>query len=71
MNAVKSLDGCDDFESRLTALEQATVNLINSVAENNAMVDKLIEQQKETGEHLNAVIFIMEKFFGGQNGKTE
>jgi uncharacterized phage infection (PIP) family protein YhgE len=34
-------------------------------------VTELADAQKETEERLNAVIFMVEKFLGGQNGKTE
>lgn len=34
-------------------------------------VDVLVSAQKETDERLNAVIFMAEKFFGSQNGKSQ
>lgn len=36
-----------------------------------ADIGELREAQKETGERLNAVIFMAEKFFSGQNGKSK
>ena len=34
-------------------------------------VDELVTAQKETNEHLDAVIFMAEKYFSGQNGKSK
>lgn len=74
-----------DAEKRISVLERATVNLYNAVTKTNETVDKLADKvdvlaekvdkladaQKETDERLNAVIFMGEKFLGGQNGKSE
>ncbi len=65
-------------DKRFNALERATVNLYNLTIEISANikdlssdVKQLRESQKETDERLNAVIFMAEKFFGSQNGKSE
>ncbi len=65
-------------DKRFNALERATVNLYNLTIEISANikdlssdVKQLRESQKETDERLNAVIFMAEKFFGNQNGKSE
>jgi CRISPR/Cas system CSM-associated protein Csm2 small subunit len=34
-------------------------------------VNELVASQKETDERLNATIFMVEKFLGNQNGKSE
>lgn len=67
-----------DAEKRISVLERATVNLYNATTKTNETVDKLagvvdelVAAQKETDERLNAVIFMMEKFPGSQNGKSE
>lgn len=66
----------DEFEKRLAEIETANVNLIKTVAENNEAVDKLADKvnelmktQNDSDERLNAVIFMVEKFLGNQNGK--
>ena len=66
----------DEFERRLAELETTNVNLIKTVAENNEAVDKLADKvngsmqaQNESDGRLNAVIFMVEKFLGNQNGK--
>jgi DNA repair ATPase RecN len=65
-------------DKRFNALERATVNLYNLTIEISANikdlssdVKQLRESQKETDERLNTVIFMAEKFFGSQNGKSE
>jgi len=65
-------------DKRFNALERATVNLYNLTIEISANikdlssdVKELREAQKETDERLNAVIFMAEKFFGGNNGTSE
>lgn len=74
-----------DAETRISVLERATVNLYNATTKTSETVDKLAgkvdvlaekvdklaDAQKETDERLNAVIFMIEKFLGGQNGKSE
>jgi CRISPR/Cas system CSM-associated protein Csm2 small subunit len=74
-----------DAEKRISVLERATVNLYNATTKTNETVDKLAgvvdelvaaqketdERLRETDERLNAVIFMVEKFLGGQNGKPE
>jgi len=67
-----------DAEKRISVLERATVNLYNAVTKTNETVDKLADKidkladaQKETDERLNAVIFMVEKFLGGQNDKSK
>jgi len=49
-----------------------SVNSLTGVVDGLAdKVTELIEAQKETDERLNAVIFMVEKFLGNQNGKSE
>lgn len=74
-----------ESEKRISVLERATVNLFNAMTKTNETVDKLAIAQKETDERLretderlretderlNAVIFMAEKFFSGNNGKSE
>ena len=67
-----------DAEKRISVLERATVNLYNATTKTNETVDKLAGvvnelavAQRETDERLNAVIFMVEKFLGNQNGKSE
>ncbi len=67
-----------ESEKRISVLERATVNLFNAMTKTNETVDKLAVAQKETDERLretderlNAVIFMAEKFFSGNNGKSE
>jgi ABC-type transporter Mla subunit MlaD len=45
--------------------------LAGTVDKLSGKVDKLADAQKETEERLNAVIFMVEKYLGGQNGKSE
>lgn len=74
-----------DAEKRISVLERATVNLYNATTKTSETIDKLADKvnvladkvdkladaQKETDERLNAVIFMVEKFLSGQNGKSE
>ena len=71
-------------EKRVSVLERACVNLYNMTVKHDELIEgqsnnidkvtadiaELREAQKETGERLNAVIFMAEKFFGG-NGKSK
>ena len=73
-----------EAEKRVNVLESVSLNLYNSSVEHyNTTVEQgkniakvsedimqLSESQKETNERLNAVIFMAEKFFGG-NGKSK
>lgn len=66
-----------ESEKRLNILERVSLNLYNVTLEQTKQITELRETQKETGEHLretderlNAVIFMAEKFFGSQNGKS-
>ena len=70
---------------RTNVLERVCLNLYNTsvehgnqIAENGKQIAQLTEDikelreaQKTTDERLNAVIFMAEKFFGSQNGKSE
>ena len=72
-------------EKRIGVLERATVNLYNQVVKTSESVDKLSENvskvtekmdkltdsQIETDERLNAVILMVEKFLGNQNGSSK
>ena len=74
-----------DAGKRIEVLERATVNLYNATTKTSETVDKLAgkvdelvdaqketdERLRETDERLNAVIFMVEKFLGGQNGKSQ
>ena len=74
-----------EAEKRTNILERACLNLYNTsvehgkqISENGKQIAQLTtdikelrKAQKETGERLNAVIFMAEKFFGSQNGKSE
>lgn len=74
----------EDALKRLTTLERVSLNLYNvSVEQGNSIEEQsknmaqsavettaLREALKETNERLNAVIFMAEKFFGG-NGKAK
>ncbi len=78
-------DANKDAEKRISVLERATVNLYNATTKTSETVDKLAfkvdtladkvdklaDTQKETDERLNAVIFMVEKFLSGQNGKSK
>ena len=72
-------------EKRVSVLERATVNLYNQVVKTSESVDKMSENvvkvtekidkltdsQIETDERLNAVILMVEKFLGNQNGSSK
>lgn len=74
-----------ESEKRINVLERATVNLYNAMIKTNETLDQLAAAQKETekrfqetdgrmretDERLNAVIFMAEKFFSGDNGISE
>ncbi len=74
-----------ESEKRISVLERATVNLFNAIIKTNETVSELAVAQKETDarlretderlretdERLNAVIYMAEKFFSGNNGKSE
>jgi hypothetical protein len=73
-----------EAEKRVNVLERVSLNLYNtSVEQHSSIVEqgkniarvtddikRLSESQQETNERLNAVIFMAEKFFGG-NGKSK
>ena len=66
-----------ESEKRLNILERVSLNLYNVTLEHTKQMTELRETQKEADEHLretderlNAVIFMAEKFFGSQNGKS-
>lgn len=65
-------------DQRVGILERATVAMLDSTFENGkniaeltADVKELREAQKATDERLNAVIFMAEKYFSGENGKKK
>ena len=67
-----------DHAKRINVVERAIINLYNlsvkqgdNIDKQGNEVDKLVAAQKETNERLNAVIFMAEKFFSGQNGKSK
>ena len=67
-----------DHAKRNNVVERAIINLYNlsvkqgdNIDKQGNEVDKLVAAQKETNERLNAVIFMAEKFFSGQNGKSK
>ncbi len=68
----------EDIPEQVAALRTALLALINNLFETNAKVDKLSERindlqilQRQTDERLNAVILMVEKFLGSQNGNSE
>ena len=42
-----------------------------SIDKQGQQIDKLVAAQKETNERLDAVIFMAEKYFSGENGKSK
>ena len=71
-----------EHEKRINRLERATVNLYITTVEQGKEIAKVNdsikemreahrEDHKEMSERLNAVIFMAEKFFSGQNGKSK
>ncbi len=68
----------EDIPEQVAALRTALLTLINNSFEMNSKVDKLSERindlqilQRQTDERLNAVILMVEKFLGSQNGNSE
>ncbi len=66
-----------DGEKRTNQLERACINLFNTSVEQGKNIGQLTEDirelrdgQKETNDRLNAVIFMVEKFFSG-NGNSK
>lgn len=53
---------------KLAGAVDVLTGVFNGVADK---VTELVDAQKETEARLNAVIFMVEKFLSGQNGKTE
>ncbi len=67
-----------DAEQRFGVLERATVTMLDSTVENAKNIAQLTEDvkelreaQKATDGRLNAVIFMAEKYFSGENGKKK
>lgn len=74
-----------EAEKRVSLLERVALSLVDAQMKTTETVDKLavkvdgladkvevlVSAQKETDERLNAVIFMAERFFGGNNGKSE
>ena len=67
-----------EHEKRIHTIERAAINLYNitveqgkNIKEISASIVELRDVQKETNERLNDVIFMAEKFFSGQNGKSK
>ena len=74
-----------EFNKRVGVLERVSLNLYNTTVEQGKNIDKqgksielisadireLGEAQKETNERLDAVIFMAEKYFSGENGKSK
>ena len=63
---------------RINVVERAIINLYNlsvkqgdNIDKQGKEVNKLVAAQKETNERLDAVIFMAEKYFSGQNGKSQ
>ncbi len=71
-----------EHEKRISRLERATVNLYLTTVEQGKEIEKVTESIKEMreahredhkgmNERLNAVIFMAEKYFSGENGKSK
>lgn len=67
-----------DHAKRINVVERAIINLYNTsvkqgenIDKQGETIDKLVAAQKETNERLDAVIFMAEKYFSGQNGKSK
>ena len=67
-----------DHAKRINMVERAIINLYNTSVKQGKNIDKqgkevnkLVAAQKETNERLDAVIFMAEKYFSGQNGKSQ
>lgn len=60
-----------EAEKRVSVLERVSLNLYNTTVEQGKNIAELREAQKETDERLNAVIFMAEKFFNGNNGDSD
>jgi chaperonin cofactor prefoldin len=68
----------DDLEKQVSVLQQTVLNLTikemelgNTIEKLEVEINKLREAQKESGERLNAVVFMVKKFFSDQNGKSK
>jgi uncharacterized coiled-coil protein SlyX len=57
----------DSIERQADAISQQA----ESIAKQSEQIDALVAAQKETNERLNAVIFMAERYFSGQNGKSK
>ena len=74
-----------EHSKRVGVLERVSLNLYDTTVEHGKHIeeqrknideqgkniDRLVENQKDTNQRLDAVIFMMEKFFSGQNGKSK
>lgn len=67
-----------EAEKRVSVLERVSLNLYNASVEQGKNISELRESQKETDERLretderlNAVIYMAEKFFSGNNGDSD
>ncbi len=67
-----------ESEKRVSKLESLMVRLADITLQTNETVEKLAATQRETGdrlqetnERLNAVIYMAEKFFSGNNGDSD
>ena len=67
-----------EAEKRVNVLERVSLNLYNTTVEQGKNIGQLTEDikelreaQKSTDGRLNAVIFMAEKFFSGENGKKK
>ena len=74
-----------DHAKRINVLERAVINLYNTsvkqgenierqgegIEKQGKQIDKLITAQQHTNERLDAVIFMAEKYFSGENGKSK
>ncbi len=60
-----------EAEKRVSVLERVSLNLYNTTVEQGKNISELREAQKETDERLNAVIYMAEKFFSGNNGDSD
>ena len=84
-NSIGNTESAKNSEKRIDTLEKVSSLILKAVKQTNKNVkefsktvdgvsknvDELRIAQKETDERLNAVIFMAEKFFSGQNGKSK
>lgn len=69
--SVKQGENLDGLSESIARQGESIARQSESIDKQGIQIDKLIAAGQHTNERLDAVIFMAEKFFSGENGKSQ